>query len=172
MVTPARKLVLAYLAGAMDSDGSIGIRRSTYAMRVTRDARQPVFSERIGLKQVTPQIPMLLKETFGGTLHLQGPSAVKGRPLYSWEATNKVAADALREMLPYLRVKREQAENALALRASKERPRRETHTHREAVETNARWGKAMVRRLEVSAATIAEREALYRRAHELNHVGI
>ena len=162
----------AYLAGAIDSDGSIGIRRSTYAMRVTGDSRQPTFSERICLKQVTPQIPQLLKETFGGSLMMQAPSATKGRPLYYWESTNRAAADALVAMLPYLRIKRAQAENALALRASKSRPRSETHTHREAVKTNARWGPVSMRRLEVSAETIAEREGLYARARELNHVGI
>ncbi|MDP7703212.1 hypothetical protein [Mycobacterium sp. TY815] len=162
----------AYLAGAIDSDGSIGIRRSTYAARVKGDARQATYSERICLKQVTPEIPRLLKETFGGSLMLQKPSATQGRPLYYWEATNKVASDALAVMLPYLRVKRAQAENALALRASKSRPRSETHAHRQAVETMARWGATMVRRLEVSADTIAEREAIYARAKELNRVGI
>ena len=161
----------AYLAGAIDSDGSIGIRRSTYSARVTGDARQATYSERVCLKQVTPQIPELLKATFGGSLMIQQPSVTKGRLLHYWEATNQVAADALTAMLPFLTVKREQALNALALRASKSRPRSETHSHREAVETNARWGKTMVRRLEVSAETIAEREALYLRSKELNHVG-
>lgn len=163
--------VAAYLAGAIDSDGSIGIRRSTYAAR-HGDGRQATYSERVCLKQVTPQIPDLLRETFGGSLMMQKPSAAKGRPLYYWEATNQVAALALTAMLPYLRVKRAQAENALALRASKSRPRSETHTHRDAVETQARWGTVMVRRLEVSAATIVEREAIYLRARELNRVGI
>lgn len=164
--------VAAYLAGAIDSDGSIGIRRSTYAVRVTGDSRQATYSERVCLKQVTPQIPELLKSTFGGSLLLQKPSTTRGRPLYYWEATNKVAADALAAMLPFLRVKRAQAENALALRASKSRPRSETHAHREAVETMARWGSTMVRRLEVSAATIAERESIYERGKVLNRVGV
>ena len=164
--------VAAYLAGAMDSDGSIGIRRSTYATRVTGDARHPVFSERIGLKQVTPEIPELLKATFGGSLMMQKPSAAKGRPLYYWEATNQVAADALVALLPYLRIKRRQAENVLALRASKDRPRSETHTRREASEVNGRWGAVSIRRLEVSTATLNEREALYERAKALNRVGV
>jgi len=163
--------IAAYLAGAIDSDGSIGIRRSTYSAR-HGEGRQATYSERICLKQVTPQIPELLKTTFGGSLMVQKPSVAKGRPLYYWEATNQVAADALTVMLPYLLIKRGQAENALALRASKSRPRSQTHTHREAVETRARWGATMVRRLEVSADTIAEREKIYLRAKELNRVGI
>lgn len=162
----------AYLAGAIDSDGSIGIRRSTYAVRVSGDSRQPTYSERVCLKQVTPEIPQLLKATFGGSLMVQRPSTTKGRPLHYWEATNAVAADALDALLPYLRIKRAQAENCLALRASKSRPRSETHSHREAVAAMTGTGEHMIRRLEVSPATLAERDALYEKARVLNRVGI
>ena len=162
----------AYLAGAMDADGSIGVRRSTYAMRVRGDARQPTFSERICFKQVTPEVPELLKATFGGSLMIQSPSATNGRPLYYWEATDAVAARALGLMLPYLRIKRAQAENCLALRQSKERPRSETHIHRDAVPSSTGTGTHSIRRLEVAPEVIAEREAIYLRAKELNRVGI
>ena len=160
----------AYLAGAMDSDGSIGIRRSTYAAR-HGVGRQATYSERICLKQVTPDIPELLKATFGGSLMTQRPSTANGRPLHYWEATNRVAADALVAMLPFLRIKRVQAENCLALRASKNRPRAETHTHREAAASATGTGEHMIRRMEVSSATLAERETFYMRAKELNRVG-
>jgi hypothetical protein len=35
------KLILAYLAGVLDSDGTIGVKRSTYSMRVIGDSAQP-----------------------------------------------------------------------------------------------------------------------------------
>lgn len=161
----------AYLAGAMDSDGSIGVRKSTYAAR-HGEGRQATYSERICLKQVTPQIPELLKQTFGGSLMMQRPSTTNGRPLYYWEATNVVASDALQAMLPFLRIKRAQAENCLALRASKDLPRSATHVHREARQSKTGTGMHMIRRMEVSSATLAEREAIYDRARELNKVGI
>jgi len=82
------KQICAYLAGAIDSDGSIGIKRSTYHQRVRGDARNAVFIERVMLKQVTPQIPELLHQTFGGHLKLQKPACGKnGRPLYAWQFT-------------------------------------------------------------------------------------
>lgn len=162
--------VAAYLAGAMDSDGSIGVRKSTYAAR-HGEGRQATYSERICLKQVTPHIPELLKETFGGSLMMQRPSTTKGRPLYYWEATNVVASEALRAMLPFLRIKRAQAENCLALRASKDLPRSATHVHREASRARTGTGTHMIRRMEVSPATLAEREAIYDRARALNKVG-
>lgn len=115
--------IYAYLAGAMDSDGSFGIRRSTYAMRVRKDANQPVYSERASLKQVTPEIPVLLRDTFGGSLRLNKGGTENSRPLSGWDATDTVAANAARLLLPYLRVKKRQAELLIALRETKDNDR-------------------------------------------------
>ena len=109
----------AYLAGAIDSDGTIGIKRSTYSMRVTKDSTAPVFSERVALRQVTPDIPNLLQKAFGGSLYMTKPNAAKGRPLFSWAATDRKAVECLTTLLPFLRVKAKQARNCLALRRVK-----------------------------------------------------
>lgn len=111
---------LAYLAGAIDSDGTIGIKRSTYAMRVRGDAGAAVFSERVALRQVTPDIPRMLKRVFGGSLYMTKPSSKNGRALYSWAATDMRAVSCITALLPYLKVKRKQAQNCLALRRIKE----------------------------------------------------
>lgn len=108
--------LLAYLAGAMDSDGSFGIKRSTYAMRVRGDASQPIFSERASLKQVTPQVPRLLKETFGGRCAVERASTENGKPLWGWHVSALKAAQATDAMFPFLRIKREQASALLELR--------------------------------------------------------
>ena len=114
------KLVLSYLAGAMDSDGHFSLKRLTYAMRIRGDATQPTYSEILGLKQVTPEIPRLLRETFGGTLYLEKPSTKNGRPLWSWSITALAASKACRALLPFILVKRRQVETLLELRASHE----------------------------------------------------
>ena len=75
-------------------------------------------------------------------------------------------------MLPFLRVKRAQAENCLLLRASKNLPRAETHTLRDAVLSRTGTGEHMIRRMEVSVETIRLRESLYLAAKDLNRVGI
>jgi hypothetical protein len=111
---------LAYLAGAMDSDGFFGIKRHTYAMRVRRDAHQAVYSERAGLKQVTETIPQLLKETFGGRCAIEAANTKHGKPFWSWDSTDKVAALAAKSLLPYLLVKKRQALLLLELRATKD----------------------------------------------------
>ena len=114
------KLILSYLAGAMDSDGHFSLKRSTYAMRKRGDATQPTYSEALGLKQVTPEIPRLLRETFGGTLYLEKPSTKNGRPLWSWSITARAAAKVCSALLPFIVVKKRQVETLLELRASHE----------------------------------------------------
>lgn len=111
--------IYAYLAGAIDSDGSITMKRSTYHMRVRKDAKNPVYSERILLKQVTPDIPEFLQETFGGSLRTTKGQTPNSKPLYSFECRDLQAAALCRQLLPYLRVKRKQAEINLELRESK-----------------------------------------------------
>ena len=113
-------LDLAYCAGIIDADGTIGIKRSTYAMRVRGDAGAPVFSERICVKQVTSEAVDLLKSLFGGRRGIDNPSAKRGKPLHVWQVTDRQAVVCLRAILPYLRIKRAQAENCLALREVKE----------------------------------------------------
>lgn len=108
-------LDLAYAAGVIDSDGYIGVHRSDYAMRVRGDAGQAVYMPRVTVKQVTPHAPDLLYAMFGGHLLRPKPSAKRGRPLYSWNVHSALAARTCEAVLPHLRIKRAQAENAIAL---------------------------------------------------------
>jgi len=111
---------LAYLAGAMDSDGCISIKKSTYHLRVRKDSSNPTYSEQLSLKQVTPQIPELLAATFGGMVRLAAGQTENSKPLFHWQTTDTTAARAAQMLLPYLLVKCRQAELVLELRASKE----------------------------------------------------
>ena len=154
--------VLAYLAGAIDSDGTIGIKRSTYSIRVKKDSVNPMFSERVALRQVTPQIPELLKRVFGGCIYMTKPTAAKGRPLYSWAVTDMKAVACVTALLPFLKVKRKQAVNCIALRRTKE---------------SSKKAKVAFGRGHAGAAPRPQRltdrmESLYANAKHLNAVGI
>lgn len=113
----------AYCAGVIDSDGTIGVKRSTYAVRVTKDSGQPTYSERVAVRQVDRQAVDLLRSLFGGALYVTKPSG-RGKPLWSWAATDRRAVACLRAILPYLRIKKAQAENCLLLRDVKEQSKR------------------------------------------------
>ncbi len=154
--------LMAYLAGAIDSDGTIGIKKSTYSMRVLGESGAAVFSERVALRQVTPQIPTMLRDAFGGSLYFTPPSSANGRRLYSWAATDLRALECLKALLPFLTVKRAQAQNCLALRQIK------------VVSIRAKTARG---RGHVGAAARPQHltdamEALYLTAKQLNKVGM
>lgn len=116
----ATEIELAYCAGVIDSDGTIGIKRSTYNMRVLGDATQPTYSERIKVKQVEPEAVALLHGIFGGSYRIEKTGLKSGRPLYAWQVTDRKASIVAAALHPYLRIKKAQAENVLALRAIKD----------------------------------------------------
>jgi hypothetical protein len=99
-------VTLAYLAGAMDADGHFSIQKSS---RKSDPAFwNPTYSPRIGLGQVTRAVPELLRKLFGGTIVLQQPGG-RNRPIFRWQAANRLAVRACECLLPYLRLKAEQA---------------------------------------------------------------
>lgn len=153
---------LAYCAGVIDSDGTIGIKRSTYAMRVTKSCEQPTFSERICVKQVEPHAVQLLKELFGGSFYMTKPTAARGRHLYTWQVTDRRAHTALVALLPFLRIKAEQARNCLALRDLKD-----LSVLQRIAKGRGHIGAAR-RPVEISIAM----ESRYEQARSLNRVGV
>ena len=118
------RIKLSYLAGAIDSDGTIGIKKNSYHVKIIKDSTQPTYSERICLKQVTPQIPNLLKKYFKGYFGITKPQTVNGKPLFTWQVTDLKAVFALKSLLPYLQVKKKQALNCLKLRSIKEKSKK------------------------------------------------
>jgi len=154
--------LLAYLAGVIDSDGTIGIKRTTYAMRVRGDSSVPLYSERVAVHQVESHAVDLLKRLFGGYRGIRRPSTVRGKPLHSWQATDLRAVAVLRAIRPYLLIKAAQADNALALRVVKD-------ASRAARTPRGRGHVGSIRRPE---ALGIEMERLNGIAHDLNRIGI
>lgn len=116
-------LELAYLAGAVDSDGWIGI--------VKHDPNRPSkrrcasYCEAITFAQTGPTIPEMLKARFGGHVQYRirrGDRAKNWRPMYYWNGRSKIAARAVAALRPYLKIKARQADLVLELRASKDLP--------------------------------------------------
>lgn len=152
---------LAYLAGVVDSDGTIGVKRSTYAVRVTKDSAQPTYSERVSVRQVEPHAVTLAAELFGGSRYITKPSVPGGRPLETWVVTDQKAATFLRAVLPYLRIKKPQAQNALALREVKDASKL----------ARVRRGRGVMGSLARTEKHGQQMETHYLRAKELNRVG-
>lgn len=161
MIVVMKTSELAYCAGIIDADGTIGIKRNTYAMRVVGDCGQPTYSERVCVKQVEPHAVDLLHSLFGGYRFTAKASTKGGKPLEGWQVTDLKAAAVLRAVLPFLRIKAEQARNCLALRTIKERSKKARVAKR-------RGHMGSARRTPEHSTNM---EALCARAHELNRVG-
>ncbi len=139
---------LAYAAGVIDSDGCIGVHRDTYAMRVRGDASQAVYIPRVTVKQVTSQAIDLLSDLFDGHCYAGKPTAARGRPLISWNVHSAMAGRVCEALLPYLRIKRAQAENAIEVCQINREPRRRRWDVPEVVE-----GEPMITMAEAARRT-------------------
>jgi hypothetical protein len=104
----------AYLAGAIDIDGRILIARRLGHRRT--DGRQvPYYAATISLSESSPDVPDLLQATFPARrLHYDAKNR-KQTAWHMWEAVNHTAREPVVRLLPYLRIKRRQAELALTL---------------------------------------------------------
>jgi len=108
-----KKTDLAYTAGIMDGEGSIGIAR-----RKSKSCKRGYTLELC--VQVTSSDEWLctwLKFAFGSSLSHSINSA--GNPMWHWILGARKAADFLKLILPYLKLKRPQAELAIKFQNSK-----------------------------------------------------
>lgn len=115
------KEVLAYLAGLIDGEGYIGIKKSKYRRRIVKDCVSANYHERIQIRMVNEEAIKLFKETLGGNYyHEKRPYSKSQKQLFCYQASDLRASQILKKLLPYLRVKRRDAELVLKLRKSKE----------------------------------------------------
>lgn len=111
--------LIAYLAGIIDGDGHISIRKTPSRERrggkVVREY-QPTYSERVSAGQVIPFAVDLLHRTFPGDRGYIDKSKTRSRDMHCWEITDLKASEFLRIVAPYLTIKRDLARSCLILR--------------------------------------------------------
>ena len=93
---------LAYLAGFFDADGCISISR-----RAQEDYKRGVsYRVLIDVSQKSTEVLNIFKHYWGGAI-------VKGTRCKRWQAYGKTALQCLSDLLPYLRLKKAEAEVAI-----------------------------------------------------------
>ena len=147
------KIKLAYVAGLIDADGCIMIGKDSWRERNRGIA--PAYFEHVSISQCDPAGLKVVQELFGGKLGIEQARAPSRRPMHRWQARHTTACDFVRAILPYLRIKRREAELMLALRALKNRGRK----------ANTYLAEAHVRRL--LPEVLDEMESLYGQVREL-----
>jgi hypothetical protein len=110
-------LDLAYLAGFMDGEGTIGLRRIRRADRGGAFSYEPY----IEVANTDPVIPVWLHSLFGGYYRERATTlGGNSKPvIYRWATKSRAAVAVCERLVPYLRLKRPQAEvllSAFALR--------------------------------------------------------
>jgi len=107
---------LAYWGGFFDGEGSISIYRyqnkSPYHV-------SPTYSVQMSLSQVNKQIVDLFSQRFKGTRAIRKHRIPNARTQYYWSARGRRAIAVIKELLPFLRLKRSQADLALEFHTRK-----------------------------------------------------
>lgn len=99
---------VSWAAGFFDGEGYCNIQRRSHP-------KYTGYYLRIGINHVAPEPLQEMQRLFGGTLVKQKEESVQGnrKPRYRWVTGTSNAANALKQMLPYMRNKNKVA--ALAL---------------------------------------------------------
>lgn len=164
------KTDIAYCAGLIDGEGCIRIKKQK-AYRCQGRAT-PGYHARIQVRMVEEAAIKFLTDTLGGTYYRESKHAAQGRPLFCWSVSDKKAETIIRTLLPFLKVKVPQANNALALRelqADGAKHRTKIVGYRDFPN-----GHGTVRRIANKAFSdeyVEMCESLYRESKRLNRVG-
>ena len=108
-----KRTELAYIAGIVDGEGYIGIS----ADHRKRNPGRPCWRLRVAVTNTSEWLVQYLKFSIGGGI-ITLKSDKRPRPCYQWSVDRGRAAEFLKLILPYLRLKRPQAELAIKFQAS------------------------------------------------------
>jgi hypothetical protein len=161
----------AYLAGIIDGEGSLMIRKD----KARKECHSPTYSPRIGVKNINEDVIKLLKQTFGGHYHQDKKiyTSLHGfksnHKMWSYNVEHKIAYEIIDKIYPFLVIKRKQAETLLRLRDLKNKNFRKkvigTRTFK------GQYGQLItVNTVASSDEYLNQCESLYKEVKRLNHL--
>ena len=161
---------LSYIAGIIDGEGYIGIKKSKAYKCQGR--KTPGYHARIQVRMVNEAAIRFVAESLGGWYYPEKKAAKNRRILFCFQASDQSAADILRKIIPFLRVKRASAETVLECRALQA----EGGKHRTRITgyrnfPNSHGTPRRVANKAFSTEYVAMCEAFYRRCKALNKTG-
>jgi hypothetical protein len=110
------KVDLAYLAGLIDGEGCITLGRTVRAGQRRGESRT---YDSLTIVNTNRDVLLWVQEVFGGRIHANIKREQGWKTAFSWYATNP--ASVLKAILPYLKIKKRQAEIFLEFCATKRR---------------------------------------------------
>ena len=120
---------LAYLAGIVDGEGSIMIRKSVYRLNNPKynDCVNPSYSPRITIKNTCEAPLKLMQKTLGGSyykdkkIYQSKNSFHINKVLFCYGAEHRIAYNIINVLLPFLLIKKQQAKKLIQLVKLKEK---------------------------------------------------
>lgn len=157
-----RKVDIAYIAGLIDGEGYIGIKRT----KTLRNGRvNPQYQERIQIRMVDEPAIKFITDMLGGYYYAEKPHS-KGRKLYCYSASDRIAINIINTILPYLRVKRNVSLCVLEFNKFRSTPDKRPVK----IKMLGRWGKEIeVTRYRFSDEYISRCEKFWKKCSDLNH---
>jgi hypothetical protein len=138
----------AYLAGLIDGEGCVGATQ----LRDKRPGRGPGVMFTVFVSMCDRECVDLLVEIYGGSIRVRDPKKARHRLVYTWQGYGEIGASLLRDTLPFLRLKKGQAEAYIAARVS----------------FTGGPKKGVSGSVQPSAADVALRQDCFKRIRELN----
>ena len=121
---------LAYIAGIVDGEGYIGIQSDCKKSK----HGHPNLRLRVAVTSTDEWLCQHLKFAIGGGVIKLKRASENHKPCWQWEIGYKKAGDFLRLILPYLHLKKPQAELAIKFQEAKGRSTRALDDKKRAVE--------------------------------------
>lgn len=112
-----KAIVLAYVAGTIDSDGCIAIKKTKKSKRLI----SPHYTLQVLLNSPDGRQIDYLYGNYGGRIYKT--YANSGKIIWRWEVASRRAANLCKKLIPFLRYKKEQAELAVQFQSKIERHR-------------------------------------------------
>ena len=107
---------LAYLAGFFDGEGSVSISENG---KPSPRALSPNHTLQVAIGNTDITVLKQIQQHFGGYLTTRCPSKPRHKTVYQWSLRSTGAADFLKAIRPYLKMKCKQADIAIAFQESK-----------------------------------------------------
>lgn len=122
----SKKTDLAYVAGIIDGEGSIGI----YACPSKTSRGGFRYQLVISVASTNEWLPQRLKFMWGGHIRFREYEHPKWSPVWTWRITHNLATNLLRSILPYLHLKRAEAKLAIIFQEGRKQRRLERNSHK------------------------------------------
>lgn len=97
-------ILLSYMGGIMDGEGSILITKSN---RGRAESKSPSYTVRVSVSMCDSEIPKLFFNTFGGSFSKRDRTKdIMHKTSYEWILSSKKTIDFLESIIPYIRIVR------------------------------------------------------------------